>query len=207
MNFVAHLFLSPCNDPFRVGAVLADFTMGKMDLLESRYGIEIANGIRHHREVDRYTDNHAAVIDGLDGIKGSFGIYGGIVMDVMFDHFLLKHWTVFTRQTKETFFNSVYHSLAMKHPEYPERFSIVIQHMVQRRWLHTYEDLENTAYALTRIGERFQQKTPLDHTLPHLRTHYNLMEESFLLFFPQLQCFSNESVARIVPALCATDAR
>ena len=194
MNFVAHLFLSPCNDAFRVGAILADFTVGKIDVLEARYGLEIAKGIRHHREVDRFTDTHEAVFTCVDKIKAEFGLYGSIVTDVMFDHYLLIHWKSFSKIRKETFFESIYQSLTLIRPEFPERYRQVVQRILERRWLRTYEEPENVAYALRRIGERFQRPTPLANALPGIRRHYKLMEETFFRFFPELQSFSDSMV-------------
>jgi acyl carrier protein phosphodiesterase len=72
-----------------------------------------------------------------------------------------------------------------------------VRRMLERRWLHTYENLGNTAYALQRIGERFTRETPLADALPGLKAHYGVMEDAFLLFFPQLQHFSDGLIAEI----------
>lgn len=207
MNFVAHLFLSPCNDAFRVGSILADFTVGKMDQIEESFGPDISVGIRHHREVDRFTDSHDAVCACVNAMKDSFGIYGAIVSDVMFDHFLLRHWKRYCTISKETFFASVYQSLTLMRPEFPRHYQVTVRRMLERRWLHTYEDVENTAYALQRIGERFTRKTPLSDALPGLKQHYDVLENTFLLFFPQLQRFSDELISEIFEGRARADAR
>ncbi|MBN2525325.1 MAG: DUF479 domain-containing protein [Deltaproteobacteria bacterium] len=197
MNFVAHLFLAPCNDAFRVGSILADFTVGRMNELEQRFGTDIGLGIRHHREVDRYTDCHDVVMACVNEVQESFGIYASIVTDVVFDHFLLLNWRKYTAISKAVFFASIYQSLTLTHPAYPERYTAVVQRMLERRWLRTYEDLENVAFALMRVGERFQRKTPLANALPGLRAHYDAMESCFLRFFPQLQRFSDSVIAEL----------
>ncbi|MBN2715366.1 MAG: acyl carrier protein phosphodiesterase, partial [Deltaproteobacteria bacterium] len=147
--------------------------------------------IRHHREVDRFTDCHGAVMACVDGIKDDFGIYGPIVADVMFDHFLLDRWPSYTRIKKETFFASIYQSLTLIRPEFPPRYKQVVERMLERRWLRTYEDISNVAYALRRVGERFDRTTPLADALPGIKKHYPLMAESFIRFFPELQRFAD----------------
>lgn len=194
MNFVAHLFLSPPNDAFRVGAILADFTIGTIDGLERQFGSDIVAGIRHHREVDRYTDTHKAVIHAVDSVRKPFGLYGGIVVDVMFDHFLLKHWSQYSSFSKELFFDSIYQSLTLLKPNFPIRYHRTIQRMLEKRWLVSYEKLENVAYALMRIGERFPRETPLSNALPEIQSHYEILENDFFRFFPELQRFSGTQV-------------
>jgi acyl carrier protein phosphodiesterase len=58
--------------------------------------------------------------------------------------------------------------------------------MLARRWLETYHLLENVAYALMRVGQRFSQPTPLADALPGMQAHYRNLEADFLAFFPEL---------------------
>lgn len=187
MNFVAHLFLAVPNDSFRVGSILADFTMGTLDMLEAKFGHKIVCGIKHHRQVDAFTDSHAEVIRCVDAINGDFGLYGGIVTDIMFDHFLLTQWDRYAQVSKSVFFESIYHSLGLIRPNFPERYKQTVRRMLEMRWLGTYEELDNVAYAMRRVGERFSRKTPLADALPGITKHYAVLERGFFRFFPDLQ--------------------
>ena len=57
MNFLAHLFLAEPTDESRIGGILADFTVGRIEELRKRYGPGIARGIQRHRDIDRFTDS------------------------------------------------------------------------------------------------------------------------------------------------------
>ena len=190
MNYLAHLFLAAPEDEYRIGSILADFTMGTIDDLRGRYGDKIACGIRHHRDIDRFTDSHPVVAHSVDALRGDYSAYSGIIVDVVFDHFLLKYWERFSTIPAETFMDAAYRSLDCWDWEFPPRYQRVIAHLVEKQWLDSYRQLENVAYALARVGERFPRETPLDNTLPGLRGAYDLLEADFLSFFPELMTFA-----------------
>ena len=196
MNYLAHLFLAEPTDEGRVGSLLADFTNGTIDDLGRRFSPGIAKAIRHHREIDRFTDTHSAVIHCSRALSGAYGPYSGIVVDVVFDHFLLRYWDRFSSETTAVFFDSVYRALE---PDllglvFPQRYRLVVGRMVQRRWLGMYHDLDNMSLALARIGDRFSRSTPLDGNIEAIRENYSVIETDFLSFFPRLVEFSGEAL-------------
>ncbi len=190
MNYVAHLFLSPPTDEHRIGNLLADFTVGKLVSLEPKYGAKIVEGIAHHRSVDRFTDSHAAVIKAIEALTERFGLYAGILVDVVFDHFLLCNWHAYTDTPETLFFDDVYRSLSRTDWEYPERYTQVISSILKDRWLSSYRDLESVVYALKRIGMRFSKPTPLDDTREGIQDNYRLLGDTFNTFFPELIQYS-----------------
>jgi acyl carrier protein phosphodiesterase len=190
MNYVAHLFLAEPCDEHRIGSLLADFTNGPIDTLRRRFGDGIARGIAHHRQIDRFTDQHESVRACVDALNGPFGIYAGIVVDVVFDHFLLRHFEAFSPDSESVFFDAVYASLADIRPAFPERYRTAVQRMLERRWLSGYRELDMVAYALKRMDERFTRPTPLRDTLGGIRDAYDRLESGFLDFFPQVLHFS-----------------
>ncbi len=191
MNYLAHLFLCEDTDEGRIGSLLADFTVGTIKDLEARFGEAISRSIRHHREVDRFTDTHPAVIHSVEALGQAYGLYSGIVLDVVFDHFLLRHWDSFSSKKKEAFYDVSYGSLARDDWDFPERYQTVVQRLVERRWLNMYYELDNFKIALARIGERFDRETPLNGDIQGIRDNYSLIEKDFLSFFPQLMVFSD----------------
>ena len=196
MNYLAHLFLAAPDNEFRIGSLLADFTNGILKDLEKRFSERIALGIKHHREIDRYTDEHPAIHHSIELLEDDYGLYSGIIVDVVQDHFLLKHWSRFSTQSKDEFFDSIYRSLDCWDFNYPERYQVTVRRMIQLRWLDMYLDLEKVAFALSRIGERFERETPLGRTLPGLQKNYQELEADFLTFFPQLMQFSQKLLSQ-----------
>lgn len=185
---LAHLFLARTTREGRVGSLLADFTNGTIADLARRFSPAVAESILHHREVDRFTDTHPAVNASSRALAGSYGLYSGIVVDVVFDHFLLRHWGRYTREDRGVFYDSIYSDLgsALGIPGLPERFRRVVCGLVERRWLEMYLDLDKLGIALARIGERFPRTTPLDGSVGGIRSCYGVLEDGFLSFFPEL---------------------
>ncbi|MBN2802726.1 MAG: DUF479 domain-containing protein [Deltaproteobacteria bacterium] len=192
MNYLAHLFLANNSDEQRIGSILADFTNGTIDMLSSRFSHEIAKGIRHHRAIDKFTDEHPAVKRSVERLSSEYSIYSGIIVDVLFDHFLIIHWKRYSEIDQELFFESVYKSLSYGHFEYPERFSIMLERLLERKWLGVYRDLDSVAFALKKIDERFKRPTPLLYALKGIKKGYSDFETDFLQFFPQLKDFSDD---------------
>ena len=186
MNYVAHLFLAEPSDESRIGSILADFGAGRIDDLRRKFGQEIAKGIQEHREIDRFTDTHEYVLNSINCLRPEQGIYSGIIVDVCYDHFLIKHWRKYSQQTVEDFLESAYRSLSRKGWDFPPRYRNVIGHMVQHKWLITYRDIDNVGYALSRIGTRFSRPTSLDWAIHAVKACYGVLEEDFLRFFPEL---------------------
>ena len=203
MNYVAHLFLADPIDEVRIGSILADFSAGRIEDLRRKYGEQIARGIRQHREIDRFTDTHEHVLHSIDCLKPEHGIFSGIIVDVCYDHFLIKHWAEYSQEPVEDFLESAYRSLSRNGWDFPPRYQNVIGHMVQHKWLISYREIENVGYALSRIGTRFSRETSLDRAIHAIKACYGVLEENFLLFFPELISFA-ASLRSDVPSSCQT---
>ncbi|PIE34171.1 ACP phosphodiesterase [candidate division KSB3 bacterium] len=186
MNYVAHLFLAEPSDEHRIGSILADFTAGRIENLSVRYSPDIARGIQQHRDIDRFTDTHEHVLNSIACLKPDYGLFSGIVVDVCFDHFLIKHWDEFSEESLPDFLESIYRSLSRDDWDFPPRYRRVIGHMVREKWLISYRHIDNVGYALSRIGQRFSRKTPLDDAIHGIKACYQVLEKDFLLFFPEL---------------------
>jgi acyl carrier protein phosphodiesterase len=190
MNYLAHLFLAETADEHRIGSLLADFTNGTLDMLKERFSYGVARGIKHHRAIDRFTDDHTLVKQSADLLKDEYGIYSGIIVDVVYDHFLLRNWEIFSDSSREVFFESVYSSLQYGHFEYPERYKTMLDRLLERRWLGVYSELDNVQIALDKIDERFKRETPLNHAIDGIRHNYQQLNNYFLKFFPELVNYS-----------------
>ncbi|MCP4396424.1 MAG: DUF479 domain-containing protein [bacterium] len=189
MNYVAHLFLTDPSDESRIGSILADFSVGRIEDLRRKFGPKIAKGIQEHREIDRFTDTHKHVLHSIDCLRPEHGIFSGIIVDVCYDHFLIKHWHRYSQEPVEDFLESAYCSLSRNGWDFPPRYQNAIGHMVRHKWLISYREIDNVGYALSQIGTRFSHKTSLDWAIHAIKTCYDVLEEDFLRFFPDLMSF------------------
>src|SRR5690606_38990711 len=100
MNFLSHLYLSGKSTEIIIGNFIGDFVKGaKMD----DYPPEVTKGIKLHREIDFFTDNHPVVMKSKDKLRVKHGHYAGVVVDMFYDHFLAVDWESYHPQPLKIF--------------------------------------------------------------------------------------------------------
>src|SRR5205085_7057375 len=100
MNHLAHLMLARNSDELMVGGFIADAVKGKKYL---DYENEISKGILLHRFIDSFTDTHKEVSELKVLLRPQFGLLSGVVIDMLYDHQLAKHWSEFNTDSLESF--------------------------------------------------------------------------------------------------------
>lgn len=187
MNHLAHLFLAPDSPEARVGSLLGDFTRG-VDLAALPDSVRL--GVRHHFAVDSFTDRHPDVLASKRLFSGQRRKFAGVALDVLYDHFLLQHWSEFTDADQSTFITSVYTELQDNESLMNPAMSKTIRRMVSHDWFGSYRDLDNIGYALDRVAERIRFQNSFAGIITEIRPIQAELEESFLSFFPELQKFA-----------------
>src|SRR4051794_20998713 len=107
MNWLAHLFLSESSPGFRLGNLLPDL-VGP----EQLRGLppDVMRGIECHRHIDAFTDRHPIVRESIGRLSGTYRRFGGILMDVFYDHFLATEWARYSKVPLDAFAADVYKS-------------------------------------------------------------------------------------------------
>ena len=93
MNFLAHIYLSGNNKLVTIGNFIADGIKGKD---YKNYPKEVQIGILLHRQIDSYTDSHETVRKSTKRLHEKYGHYSGVIVDILYDHFLAKNWTKYS---------------------------------------------------------------------------------------------------------------
>lgn len=183
MNYLAHLFLARPNPHSRMGNLLGDFCKG-VDV--SRYPHPVMKGLENHRLVDRFTDTHILVKQAKRCFVPKRRRFAGIALDVLFDHFLLRHWHTFSDVPVERFLNHTYADLEQAHHAMPPRMRQVVGSMLAQNWLLQYENLDGAGYALDRIAARIRFSNEFAGSIEDIERHYAELEQCFECFFPAL---------------------
>jgi|TARA_R100000935_G_C2812068_1_gene155455 acyl carrier protein phosphodiesterase len=187
LNHLAHLFLAPDSPEARVGSLLGDFTRG-VDLAALPYSVRL--GVRHHLAVDSYTDKHPDVLASKRLFSGQRRKFAGVALDVLYDHFLLQHWTEFTDADQSMFITRVYSELQDNEALMTPDMSRTTRHMVSHDWFGSYRDLDNIGYALDRVAARIRFQNSFAGIIHEIRPLRSELEAHFLSFFPDLQEFA-----------------
>ena len=184
MNWLAHLYLSEPDPAFRIGNLLPDMlpTSQLAGLPE-----DFQRGIRQHRRIDAFTDSHPIVKQSIQRIDPPFRRYGGILVDMFYDHILAREWALYSRQPLPDFAAEVYGSFeTLKHhlpPDASERFD----RMISADLLCSYRELSGISAALDRISFRLRRRVQLAEATGLLENNYDSFRADFEKFFPELR--------------------
>ncbi len=187
LNHLAHLFLAPNSPEARVGSLLGDFTRG-VDLAALPDSVRL--GVRHHLAVDSFTDKHPDVLASKRLFSAQRRRFAGVALDILYDHFLLLHWSKFTGADQNTFIKNVYTELQANEDLMTPVMSRTTRHMVSHDWFGSYRDLDNIGYALDRVAARIRFQNSFAGIIDEIRPVHSELEERFLSFFPDLQEFA-----------------
>ena len=72
------------------------------------YPEEVRKGIDLHRKVDTYTDSHAIVRSSKSLVSSDRRRFAGVLIDVFYDHFLVKNWLEYSEIPVPDFSLDVY---------------------------------------------------------------------------------------------------
>lgn len=184
MNYIAHLHIASVTGTSLLGNFLGDFVKGS-DL--RNYSADLQKGIRLHRRVDQLTDSSVIFLQLKQQFPDNLRKTAPIVLDVIFDHLLIKHWQRFAVIDKQRLFEQFYIQLEQHTDIVSERFARVRKSLLTDRWLSQYEQLETCYFALQSIEQRFKRKIVFaDQSYTWCQDNQLLIEEGFLQFFPEL---------------------
>lgn len=192
MNYLAHLQLARVSNTSPAGNLLGDFVKGPVP---AGLSAELALGIRLHRRVDVFTDRHAEHHAAVACFSAPWRRFGGIVVDLVYDHFLIRHWARFNAQPLDEFLEQNYAALLgsdLRHPLLlPDGLPRPLRHMAEQDWLSSYARVDGLRRALDGIGRRLRRPVALGDGLDTLDAcQWALLEEGFLRFYPQLVEFA-----------------
>ena len=178
-----------------LGNFLGDFVKGSnLDHLPKH----IAKGIRLHRKIDSFTDNHPLVIDLRQQFPSSLRRMSGVVIDIYFDHLLCRHWPVYSQTPLEEVLDIFYAQLLFHDLQISSRFSKVKQGLIDYKWLQDYQQLAACTRAFYQIEKRLQHKIQFaDEAETFLHKNQPNFEKTFLEFYPLLVQFSKKGAAII----------
>ncbi len=184
MNYLAHVYLAGPQVTDRVGGLLGDFVKGP---LPCGLPPDLASGVELHRFIDRYTDQHPAFMRSRQRISPSRRRFSGVMIDLIYDHFLARHWCCFCDEPLLLYTQAFYQSLEDYRDWLPANLLAILERMRQNNWLAAYADLAVIGRALDQIGiYRIQRSNPLVGSLSELEAHYAELEQDFWSFIPEV---------------------
>jgi len=189
MNFLAHLYLSKNNTNILIGNFIADAVKGKKYKM---YPKEIKAGILLHREIDNYTDTHTIVKRSMHRLNERYRHYDGVIIDILYDHFLAKNWNNYSEIPLELYAENIYQFLEKNIETFPEKIQYLVPFMINYNWLVSYASIEGIEKILKGMNKRTKGVSQMDLAIEDLKIHYQELEEDFTAFFEDLIAFTNQ---------------
>lgn len=173
---------------------MADGIKGKKYL---NYLEDIQRGILLHRWIDSYTDSHPIVKQSTKRLHHKYGHYSGVIVDILYDHFLAKNWHTYSNIPLNIYIQDFYNLLENKHDLLTPRIQKMMIPMMEQNWLLSYESLEGIKTVLYNMNIRIKNRVPMDEAIQDLKDHYDSFETEFTLFFEELRAFAKAKLEEL----------
>lgn len=191
MNFLAHIYLSGNDTELQIGNFIADGIRGK-DYLN--FPERVSQGIMLHRNIDTFTDQHPIFKQTKKYFQPEYGLYSGIIVDMVYDHFLAKNWNDFHDQKLELFVDKFYNTLDFNYTILPQKTQLLLPIMKSENWLVSYKELEGLRNILIKMDNRMKNKSNMQNAIKDLTLNYKNIEQEFNLFFVHLIAYTEKKI-------------
>lgn len=194
MNFLAHIYLSNENKDITIGNFIADAIKGKK---YKDYPSEISKGIILHRNIDTFTDSHPIVRKSTARLHENYSHYSGVIVDMLYDHFLAKNWHKYHSEPLASYADNFYKMILENIEMMPERIQKMIPYMVNNNWLMSYATIEGMGEILSQMNYRTRGKSNMNLAVNELVLYYPEFQAEFTSFFDELIHFSNQKLQEL----------
>tara|TARA_R110002073_G_scaffold138424_1_gene288017 strand:+ start:2050 stop:2652 length:603 start_codon:yes stop_codon:yes gene_type:complete len=191
MNFLAHIYLSGDSDLITIGNFMADGIKGKD---YRKYNRELQIGILLHREIDTFTDAHETVRKSTKRLHEKYSHYSGVIVDILYDHFLAKNWSNYCNIPLDKYVEHFYGSLEVHFDVLPLRIKKMTPYMITNNWLLSYASINGIAKVLEGMNNRTHNRSQMNLAVNELVEFYDEFEMEFTSFFKELIAFSKEKL-------------
>ena len=184
MNYLAHIYLSGENELLAIGNFMADGIRGHQYL---EFHPEIQKGVLLHRTIDSFTDAHPIYRKSKHRLHEKFGHYSGVIMDIVYDHFLAKNWSKYHSTELNVYTENFYKSLQKHYDLLTEKTKDMMPYMIERDWLTSYATLGGLELILFQMDYRTKQRANMPAAMQELVKFYPEFENEFTDFFEELK--------------------
>lgn len=188
MNFLAHLYLAGSDKEIIIGNFIADSIKGnKFHHLPEK----IKFGIKMHRAIDVFTDEHPVFRQSKRRLHEKYRLYKGVIIDLIYDHYLAKNWLQHSNIPLNNFSQGVYTLLNNSFDILPEKTQYLLPYMSLQNWLYKYRTQQGIGEILHDMNIRTKGLSKMNEASEDLNNNYAIFEEDFSLFFEELKIFSS----------------
>lgn len=183
MNYLAHFYLADPDQELMFGNYIGDGVKGS-DL--KRFSEPVARGVRFHRFIDTYTDQHPEVLAAKELFYPTQRKFSGVVVDVLFDHLLARKWDAYHEATLPAFASRCYEVVASMQEDLPHRSERFYQYMLANDLLTHYATREGIEKVLSGMDYRTKFTSNMVDAMNATPETFEQLSIHFERFFPDL---------------------
>lgn len=187
MNFLAHLYLAKTDEEIIIGNFIADTIKGNQF---HHFSDKIQFGIKMHRAIDVFTDEHPIFRQSKRRLDEKYRLYKGVIIDIIYDHFLAKNWQQYSTTPLDIFSQEIYALLFKNFEILPDRAKHLLPYMANQNWLYSYRTIHGITSILHDMNVRTKGLSKMNEAVVDLKENYTIFEEDFTAFFKELEAFS-----------------
>lgn len=189
MNWLAHLLLSKPDIEYQLGNLLADPLKGRA--WEGASG-SFKEGLAMHKAIDVYTDSHPIIAESKSRL-GERGYLKGVVIDVLYDHFLSNLWQQYSEVTLLGFMTAFDSKSVLTSQAYPTDARRFVHRLVASGNLKNYRTFDGFVSTLRRLDKRLSprisKRDSTERYVENVQSNYGALRDDFEKFFPELVTF------------------
>lgn len=186
MNLLAHLYLSNGINEVMFGNFIGDFIKGK-DYLH--YPEEVQKGILLHRKIDDFTDKHPLHKQSRDRFRKGYRLFSGVIVDILYDHYLANHWGEYTKEPLEEFAAKAYQYIELNKILLPDKLKAITPHIIKSNWLLLYKSLPGLERVYKGMAIHTSLPNEYKFAMNIIEQEYNKLENEFIIFFNELRSY------------------
>lgn len=180
MNYLAHALLSGTDQHLVVGNFIADHLRGNRfeGLPEG-----IISGIKLHRQIDEFTDQHVLFKKSKRHFYKDFEKYSGILVDIYFDHLLARNFHLWSPVPLREFAGNMYEIYNRHQDLLPKGSQRFLSYVLSNNVYESYAEEEGIRTVLYHLSHRINHGVRLDESFEQFVRVLPGLEEDFASFF------------------------
>ena len=191
MNILSHMLLSGDDHDIFVGNFMGDFIKGHT---LDRYSFRVRQGIMLHRRIDSFAESEPIFRQSRQRLAPHYGLYRGILVDIFYDHFLIKEWNDWSKEPLNDYLARARYIVDRYLDCLPERLKQAVP-VIFEKIIPLYGEMAGIGEALERMSRRLTRQNPLAGSEAELLAHYDGLRRDFHSFLPKARRFAENFIA------------
>lgn len=184
MNYLAHAYCSFRHPEWMVGNMISDFVKGRK---QYDYTAGVQQGIRLHRLIDTFTDNHEATKQAKEIFRPHYRLYSGAFIDVAYDYFLANDPSCFEHEESLMDFSQYTYDVLLSHYDVlPEKYQLMYQRMKVQNWLFNYRQHWGIEKSFGGVVYRSKYLSDSQTAYALFLEHQSALQQCYHAFAPDL---------------------